>query len=470
MIRPMVPVPSVASAIAMPLMSAAHAPQNIAPATAPAAGFHSLRAPTFVFAANASWRNNCDRTRITRLIDDLATPALEPADAVALDAIERDAARVLAERFAACGELNFDDAMALYVRLRAREADILKHPALLDGTAADMRAPSLQWLESLLALRKFTASDRLGRVNSTADIQHRRLATLHKLSSLRDFLSTRLDGAHRALNFGEMQRYNETRWLSSWISWERAAELAAHPTHLLHAIFAQGGTHPPELDLQAGDFHELTLPQDFLYSAFSLALNRVKSGSALRDFIDRDLAIHQQGLRHAAHAALRSDTSNQRTIDDVVGTNLPRSSNRTRHDGFCFVHASNQTAQQVIQRWLDRADLAPFAATAMAQQVERHLAECGESTVYPIGTPEQSMHSTLLRVYAANAKPVPNTWRNVYSLAHDFVITVAQWARRDIDYPLSPELLAAVHLQSSCGTTFEQMAAELNGDDAASQT
>ncbi|MGI4813539.1 MAG: hypothetical protein ACRYGG_09435 [Janthinobacterium lividum] len=391
---------------------------------------------------------------------------LEPSDRIDVPPSERDAARVLTQRFAACGNLSDQGAASLYAGLRKLETAILQEPVFGADAMAFREASSVsQWLESLFALRKFSDS----RPTVASNLSPRNITTCHpshtmRIDAMRRFLGERVRQPSRRIPvFSDFQRYNEMRWLESWIDWGRAAKLASRPLQLLNAIFAQDGATTPQPLPDIEDPQYGAHREQFLFSAFALALNRLETGSFLQGFVNDRFDIDHQGLLRTARSAVRKAVAAQHLADRLIGLEpIPSTPGRPRHDGFSFCAARGLNPEQVRQTWLVGLPPAGAARAQADEAITQRLEQLGESTLYPIGTPEQSMHSALLRVYAANALPVPSTWLDKHVMRQAFNEIVGRWAMKAVDYPIAPELLAAMHLQAAYGIDFEQMAEELN--------
>jgi hypothetical protein len=162
-------------------------------------------------------------------------------------------------------------------------------------------------------------------------------------------------------------------------------------------------------------------------------------------------ALTSDELRSRFVQALRANFTQRRALAQLLvnhGTQgVPY------FDGFAIRNAFGKSFDDLLQLPGLSTDPA-FASLSVEQQrglLKAKFDELGESTQYPIGTPQHSMASVVIAVANYRGEPSPTAFPTEEALFKAYRDIEVAWSNDRSIYPINPRLLLALHLVRSSG-------------------
>lgn len=246
-----------------------------------------------------------------------------------------------------------------------------------------------------------------------------------------------------------LQRQVIDSTLREWVDLEEAVRYAESPSQLLRAV--SDHDHRPispefelSLDPSLLEDERVIDTSAVLYHQLRKGADAGQAGSAA--------TVPLATLRSEFVAALREDYAMRRALGALAAPAGKTGQTTPFFDGFAIRHARHKTFDELAALPSVSADPA-FASLTVDEKrrlLEKKFAQMGESTAYPIGTPEHSLATALLRLHSYRGKPSPMRFESPAALLKAFQQAERDWAA-DRAYPYHPRLLYAAHLARTDG-------------------
>ncbi|PTB17191.1 hypothetical protein C9I57_29395 [Trinickia symbiotica] len=246
-----------------------------------------------------------------------------------------------------------------------------------------------------------------------------------------------------------LQRQTIDSTLREWIDLEKAAPYADSPSQLLRAV-SDHDHRPisPEFELS---LDPSLLEDERVMDTAAVLYHQLRKGADAGQ-AESAATVPLATLRSEFVAALRDDYAKRRALAALAAPPGKTGQQTPFFDGFAIRHARHKTFDELAALPSVSADPA-FASLTVDEKrrlLEKKFTQMGESTAYPIGTPEHSLATALLRLQSFRGKPSPMRFESPAALLKAFQQAERDWAA-DRSYPYHPRLLYAAHLARTDG-------------------
>ncbi|WP_426318489.1 hypothetical protein [Pseudoduganella sp. R-43] len=262
--------------------------------------------------------------------------------------------------------------------------------------------------------------------------------------------------------------------LDGWIDYGKARAQRDKPLALLQGVFQHHGRNLPKA-FETG-FNVTLLEDEGWFDEAALLHHKLQNQAAddAEDTVPPSLAYLQQRFQNALRAESQSKQAHANLMrPSAAAAGAPQ------FDGFSIRNAFNQTFDEVLAMpdlWRDPVH-ANVGIDKKREMLKARFAELGESTQYKIGTAQQSLASTLIRIAKYRGQPVPADFENDEALLLALKEVEDAWVADRSTFPIHPRLLFSMHLANASGVDimstaqrFEQFRSILQrGFEGASQ-
>lgn len=243
--------------------------------------------------------------------------------------------------------------------------------------------------------------------------------------------------------------------LREWVDFAKAKPYSESPSGLLRAVADHDKRPiPPEFELQL----DLLLLEDegvldtaaVLYHRLRDATPSTSTSTSTSD--DGAPPVPLAKLRSDFLVALRDDYAKRHALGALLSPLGQPGQETPFFDGFAIRNAQRKTFDELVKLPEVSADPAFAALTADEKQhlLKQKFEQMGESASYPIGTPEHSLATALLRIQSYRGLPITTQFDSPASLLAAFQAIEKDWSANP-SYPCHPRLLFAAHLARTDG-------------------
>lgn len=241
--------------------------------------------------------------------------------------------------------------------------------------------------------------------------------------------------------------------LCDWVDFDKAKHYANSPSRLLQAVADhQRRTIPFDFET----WPDVALLEDEGVLDAAAVLHRRLIGDAASNEAqpadpEQTLSTALSELRPAFLAALREDYAKEAALDALFAPSGERGQSAPYFDGFALRNVRGRSFEDLLTSpdvWRD-SRLASADPQRRRALLEAKFEQMSESTIYPFGTPEHSLATTLMRIQSYRGL-TPTQPRNGEALIATFQQVEQSWADEG-GYPYHPHLAFAAHLARTDG-------------------
>lgn len=235
----------------------------------------------------------------------------------------------------------------------------------------------------------------------------------------------------------------------SWVDWSKLERWQEQPLALLQAL-----TYRDQQTIPAAFWHSLdprALVDEGSFDKAAFVYARLKREQISAPTASSDSSA-LDNLRRMFRSALQQQVDKQQRLEQLAAPPENPDSTAVFYDGLAWRNAAGKSFNELVQA-LDWQRVPGGNALNSEQKhalLQEKFTQWGESSQYSIGTPEQSLASTVQRILSYQRQPVPARFDSEQQLTEHFVALERDWESTR-DYPIHPRLVFALHLVRASG-------------------